>query len=290
VILGVCACFVASVVVQAEPPRFVSVDGHRMRVRIAGLNHARPGQPTVVLETGLAGPLTEWDRVFDKVSAFAPVLAYERAGVGQSESDGQRPTPQHIARRLRALLTATGLEPPYVLVGHSWGGPLIRMFAALHPRDVAGLVYVDPTDVRTEAEDLAYYKARGHTAEDVPALKKRRRQQFRAYGAEMSVALDLQDTHFAEFHALPPLPDVPVAVLMGTRFDPAPWAGEPCSPRECHDAWVQLRTGWLRALMKHSSDGTLTMSTKNGHGIPQEGPDLVVWAIQRVLGSARPRR
>jgi pimeloyl-ACP methyl ester carboxylesterase len=285
------AVFVSfSALLQAQDARVVTLDGYRTRVRIAGLEHAGSRQPSVVLESGLGGRLEGWDRVFERVAAFAPVLAYDRAGVGESESDQQPPTPRHIAARLHRLLGQVGLKGPYVLVGHSWGGPLIRMFAAAHPADVAGLVYVDPTDMRTEAEDRAYYVARGHRLEDVPALRKQRRERFRAYGAEMSVALDIEDSHFAEFHALPPLPDVPVSVLMAARFDPVPWAGQPCRPQDCHDAWVRLRTGWLARLARQSSVGTFTLTTNSGHDVPHEDPDLVVWAIERVLRHRPPSR
>jgi pimeloyl-ACP methyl ester carboxylesterase len=289
VIFALCAYLAASVV-RAQSPRVVPVDGHQMRVWIAGTNHAGPGHPTVVLESGLGGRLEEWDRVFSKVAAFASVVAYDRAGVGQSESDGELPTPRHVARKLHGLLAQIDMKPPYVLVGHSWGGPLIRMFAALYPQDTAGLVYVDPTDMRSEEQQLEYYKARGYAAADVPALREKKRQQFRAYGPEMSVAMDFEDTYFAEFRALPPPPDVPVSVVMATKFDPAPWAGEPCKPRDCHDAWVRLRIGWLTPLARQSSDGTFTLTTKSGHRVPQEDPDLVVWAIQRVLTSAQAGR
>jgi pimeloyl-ACP methyl ester carboxylesterase len=282
--LATLACAAGSVV-QAQDPRIVALDGYRTRVQTAGSAH---GGPTVVLESGLGGRLEGWDRVFGGVAAFAPVMAYDRAGVGESEPDEQPPTPRHVAQRLRRLLTELRLKGPYVLVGHSWGGPLIRMFAALHPREVAGLVYVDPTDMRTEEEALAYYVARGHRAEDVPELARRRRAQLRAWGAEMRVALDLEDRHFAEFHALPAPSGVPIAVLMATRFEEAPWAGEPCRPRDCHDAWVRLRTGWLSRLARQSDDGTFTLTTKSGHALPQEDPELVVWAIRRVVSSARP--
>ena len=106
----------------------------------------------------------------------------------------------------------------------------------------------------------------------------------------MSVAMDLEDSYFAEFRALPPPPDVPLTVVMATKFDPAPWAVEPCKPRDCHDAWVRLRIGWLTPLARQSSDGTFTLTTKSGHRVPQEDPDLVVWAIQRVLTSAQAGR
>jgi len=287
--LALCACLVAPVV-QAQNPRTVPVDGHQMRVSIAGTSHARPGHPTVVFESGLGGRLEGWGRVFSKVAEFAPVVAYDRAGVGQSESDNQPPTPRHVARKLHGLLAQMNVKAPYVLVGHSWGGPLIRMFAALYPQDVAGLVYVDPTDMRSEEQQLEYYKARGHAAADVPTIRERRRQQFRASGPEMQVALDLEQTYFAEFRALSAPPDVPVSVVMATRFDPAPWAGEPCAPRDCHDAWVRLRIGWLTPLARQSSDGTFTLTTKSGHDVPQEDPDLIVWAIQRVVTSAKAGR
>ena len=63
--------------------------------------------------------------VFAELATLAPVVAYDRAGNGQSPADGQPATPAHIAARLHALLGAAGIPPPYVLVGHSWGGPLI---------------------------------------------------------------------------------------------------------------------------------------------------------------------
>ena len=272
---------------SAQTPRIVQLDGRSVRVAIAGPGQAAVGTPTVVFESGLGAGLEVWDRVFTKVSAVAAVVAYDRAGIGQSESDGQPPTPRHVAGRLRRLLAQLDLKPPYVLVGHSWGGPLIRMFAALQTQEIAGLVYVDPTDMRSEAESLEYYLARGHAAADVPGIRKARRQRLAAVGPEMRVALDLEDTYFEELRALPRLPDVPVSVLMATKFDPAPWAGEPCEPRACHGAWVRLRTGWLTPLVRDSSSGTFTLTTSSGHDVPREDPDLIVWAIQRVLTAAR---
>jgi pimeloyl-ACP methyl ester carboxylesterase len=109
--------------------------------------------------------LNAWSPVLQDVSEFATVVAYDCAGIGGSEADGHAPTPTHVARKLRALLTGIGMSPPYVLVGHSWGGLLIRMFAAMYPGEVAGLVYVDPTDPRSLEQNLAYLQASGYSAD-----------------------------------------------------------------------------------------------------------------------------
>jgi pimeloyl-ACP methyl ester carboxylesterase len=108
---------------------------------MAGMQRA--GQaPTVVLESAFRERFESWDAIFDRVAALAPVLAYDRAGNRGSADDGEAPTPRHVAQRLHALLAAVGVKPPYVLVGHSWGGPLVRMYTALYPAEIAGIVYI----------------------------------------------------------------------------------------------------------------------------------------------------
>lgn len=121
--------------------RFVDVDagGHRVHMLIAG-----DAGPTVVLESGWPGGLG-WEAVRREVGRFARVVTYDRAGIGKSESG---PTPRdarQIATELHTALRSAGLGPPYVMVGQSMGGPYVRVFAGMYPRDVAGMVLVDPS-------------------------------------------------------------------------------------------------------------------------------------------------
>jgi len=118
----------------------VDVGGHRLQMLVVG-----DAGPTVVLETGWPGCGIGWDRVRGPVGRFARVVTYDRAGTGKSESG---PLPRHaeqIAKELHTALHNAGLQPPYILVGQSWGGPCIRVFAKLYPDDVSGMVLVDPT-------------------------------------------------------------------------------------------------------------------------------------------------
>src|SRR5262249_55229590 len=114
----------------------VTVSGHAMRVRIANLSNRKPGQPVVVFEGGSIQPLETWDTVFNKVAALAPTIAYDRSGIGKSEFDGEPQTFKHVASSLHALLAELKVPPPYVLVGHSLGGVLIRAFASDYPSEV----------------------------------------------------------------------------------------------------------------------------------------------------------
>jgi pimeloyl-ACP methyl ester carboxylesterase len=271
--------------VLAQDPRKVDVDGRQIRVRVGGLE--RSGTvPAVVLEAGARDVIESWDAVFTSIAAFAPVVAYDRVGNGLSEPDGQLPTPMRVAQTLRTLLTRVSLEPPYVLVGHSWGGPLIRTFAGVYPGDVAGLVHVDPTDMRTEEQDEAYFRAQGFAAD----ARERRRAEFqegaRRLGGEMQVIAEADRTFFAEIRALP-VPDVHVAVLMSARYDPSVWANRPCAPQECHDVWIRLRTEWLTAWVRQNRQGTFTLVANSGHYIQREDPALVVSVVRRIVEAAR---
>ncbi|NUR92455.1 MAG: alpha/beta hydrolase [Nonomuraea sp.] len=122
------------------PGRLVDIGGRRLHAMTASTE--LPG-PTVVLESGMGCPLEGWTWVQRAVAEYAPVVCYERAGIGRSDPPDEPLSADLATRDLRALLTALELPGPYILVGHSYGGLLIRHFAHLHPLDVAGLVFLD---------------------------------------------------------------------------------------------------------------------------------------------------
>ena len=105
---------------------------------------AGAGDATVVFEAGFGDDWTPWRQVATAVASEARVFAYSRPGYGQSEPSHDPRDAGHIVKDLRALLTARGFAPPYVLVGHSFGGTYMELFAKAHPDEVAGLVLVDP--------------------------------------------------------------------------------------------------------------------------------------------------
>jgi pimeloyl-ACP methyl ester carboxylesterase len=120
------------------PGRLVDIDGCRLHVQTAG-----NGQPTVVLESGLGGMSAAWGWIQPETAKFSSVVSYDRAGLGWSGPDLAPKTATLAARRLRALLLKSGVLPPYVLVGHSMGGLFVRVFAALFPDEIAGMVLLD---------------------------------------------------------------------------------------------------------------------------------------------------
>jgi pimeloyl-ACP methyl ester carboxylesterase len=121
------------------PGRMIEVHGHMMHVLATGA-----GSPTVVLETGAAGYFGIWEWVQHKVGKHTRVVSYDRAGLGFSEKAGGRRDAVSIARELDELLSRAGENPPYILVGHSFGGLLVMEYAHLYPEKTAGLVLADP--------------------------------------------------------------------------------------------------------------------------------------------------
>jgi pimeloyl-ACP methyl ester carboxylesterase len=123
------------------PGRLIDIGGWKLHLNCTG--EARPSQPTVILEPGLGDFSVEWGLVQPGIAKFARVCSYDRAGDGWSELGPHPRTFRQIVYELHTLLDKAGVKPPLLLVGHSYGGWLVRLYAATYPADVAGLVLVE---------------------------------------------------------------------------------------------------------------------------------------------------
>lgn len=272
----------------------VDFDGHPVRVMTAGFEHLERGQPVVVFESGGGGTgIGNWGSVFTDVAKFAPVVAYERGGVGESEWDGEPPTPERVTVRLHALLSELDAPPPYVLVGHSRGGPLIRMFAGRYPDEVVGLVYVDPTDfTQSRADGLALLSEIGIDESTWAAMD----EVFRdiSQQAEDPPGISAENEAIDSFlrmepeeRGLLPAPEVPLAVLLSGRYDggpPLPPGVEfPFEFRDYHEVHIRQRVRNMSAWALEAPEGFFVLATNAGHNVHQDDPALVVDAIRRIV-------
>jgi pimeloyl-ACP methyl ester carboxylesterase len=123
------------------PGRLVDVGGWRLHLNCVG--EARTSQPIVILEAGAGDFSVDWSLVQPSVARVARACSYDRAGSGWSDL-GPRPRTMHqLVYELHTLLEKAGERPPYVLVGHSYGGGLVRLYQLRYPADVAGVVLVE---------------------------------------------------------------------------------------------------------------------------------------------------
>lgn len=120
-----------------------SIGSHSLFLRVSGPPR-HPGDPVIIIEAGHSDGSLTWPAVQRHISQFARVCSYDRAGYGYSEPSSSPITGREIAEDLVVPLPAADIEPPYLLVGHSYSGILIReFFALLQPAEVARTVLVD---------------------------------------------------------------------------------------------------------------------------------------------------
>lgn len=121
--------------------QLVKVGRHTLHADIQGT-----GNQTVVFDSGLGCFSLEWSYIQQQLSDVATTVSYDRAGYGWSKRNKGNATSNEIVNDLRELLKCLKLKPPYLLVGHSFGGINMRLYAQLYPNEVSGLILIDPTN------------------------------------------------------------------------------------------------------------------------------------------------
>lgn len=244
----------------------VDVGGRRLFARWAGA-----GAVTVVLEAGQGATSNAWAKVFPPLARLTRTLAYDRAGLGRSDSTTAPITPQTTLDDLTQLLARTGQRPPYLLVGWSQGAIYARLFARAHARDVAGLVLVDP------APDglLDWIRANKPAADFARADA-----EMRAAGGGLTAEWLAGPQVFAAGKAAWPLPPAPVTIISATDVPPQPaWWSPPMRAYMRDEA---------RAITARVPGSRLVDAARSGHFVPGDRPDLVVDEVARLLRAVRP--
>lgn len=231
------------------------------------------GKPTVVFVAGFGTDLTTFSTVQKRASEFTKTLSYDRAGIGSSEQIDTERSLTNICNELHTLLQQEDIPSPYILVGHSYGGHMVRFFAHQYPQETAGLILIDATpewqdqEIKKSLSDREKFQFdslrevwKAGDALWTPGQRKES-EQFQA-SQEIMQQLKMPN-------------DIPVTVLTATNLPPSQFS----FLQGATDAKVRLHKEWLQdALqMKH------IITNKSGHFIHVDEPELVVGEIRAMM-------
>lgn len=251
----------------------INVGGHKLHIACRGT-----GKPPVIIEAGLGRSGAEWESVQATLASTTRVCVYDRAGLGQSDPPGsERRSAQLMVTELRVLLSRARVPGPFVLVGHSFGGLLVRLFASRYPLDAVGMVLVDSA----HEDEIARFREI-LTAEQREQSENQMRQRPSLTGPE---PVDL-DTSLVAVHERKWRADIPLVVLargtpLSTADVPPGWSAEQLARGEA------LRRELQQELASRSRKGKIVFVEGAGHFVHIDKPAAVLAAIREVVQAAR---
>ncbi len=273
--------------VDAPPGQRLDVGGYKLHIHCQGR-----GSPTVILDAGVGGFSLEWLPVQRALSAHTRVCAYDRAGYGWSDMGPLPRTTARISDELQRLLAAAAVQPPYVLVGHSFGGYSVQHYARSNPDKVAGMVLIEASHPE-QVERLPQYRQPRRPAlggRRVALLRQLRLhpnypepyeglayQLITTWKTAMTVHEEME--HFPrsaeQVRQAGELPDVPLLVLTrGLRVWPHTAYGD-----AMEFTWMALQD----ELAELDADAVHLIAEHSGHSIHMDEPGLVINAINTLL-------
>jgi pimeloyl-ACP methyl ester carboxylesterase len=289
-----------------EDGRLVDVGGYRLKLNCTGI-----GKPTVILEAGWGDLSGEWKAVQPGIGKFSRVCSYDRAGYGESDPGPMPRISVQIATELHALLRNAGEQPPYVLVGHSFGGYSVRVFNGLYPDEVAGIVLADATQ-----EDQYELLPKAWNAISAAQLRHCERQvryafflinlgvgrlMLKAQGADRGAYLILQ-TKYLRARASE-LEQIQVSAEQARRADhindktlvvltAADNTDSTLSRGLSNEDFDNFQRIWIDDLQMRlahlSSRGRRIIVDGSGHDIPSDRPAAIIEAVREIRAAVTP--
>lgn len=265
----------AVAVIGDIPTRMIDVGGRRLALTCSGR-----GSPVVVLETGLGAESNEWAMVQRAIQMLTRVCSYDRAGRGASDRASSPRDAVEMVDDLHKLLGAAEIPGPYVLVGQSLGGLLMRLYASRHRDRVAGLVLVD--SMHEDQFDVFAEMFPPPAPADPLALRETR--AFWTGGwrepASTEERIDLVSS-ITQVRRVVSLGDIPLHVITAGTF--LNQSLIPSARRvELQRRWEDLHKQFL----KLSSRATQSIVHSSGHFVQRDDPQVVIDAIRAVIGHA----
>lgn len=296
IITLVCIIFFSSILTfsQTLERKFVTINKKQMAYRTFGIENRKDNEPVIVFESGLGSGGGSYGSLFPFIQSSFAGIVYDRNGIGESEIDTSIKTDSDVIKRLQGLLITLRIKPPYLLVGHSIGGPLIRLYSSMYPHDVCGLFFIDPTDfMLTEEEDkrvkINTSSATGYRELLVKNFDHILNDSSTSSGFREEVKRErneISPIFFKRYNNLQPLKDIPVTIMISYNkhiehyeiemnenlklgINLIPWWKE----------LDRLRIDHYAEMIKNNGDSRLILLPRYSHGIHQQDPKSVAEAL-----------
>jgi pimeloyl-ACP methyl ester carboxylesterase len=272
------------------PGKLIDIGGRKLHLHCKGDAKG----PTVIIEGGALASGLSYMKAQDAITPIAKVCVYDRAGMGWSDA---APTPRSLESRaddLHVLLERSDLQGPYILVGHSAGGMMVRVFAHKYPKEIAAMILVEASEeqfnttpesltrIKQTATQLGFAVNVANAGQDIPQLRvpngppeqdlMQRVSAIKA-GQDDFVAMSNLPAELAKFGGLRTLGEMPLVVIRRGKPDPGFTEAQ-------NQQWIEAQA----RLATLSTRSVMLVAENSGHVVSADQPEMFAMAVRRVLG------
>jgi pimeloyl-ACP methyl ester carboxylesterase len=253
----------------------IDVGGRKLHCCVYGKD-----SPTVVLVSGFGAPQTYWNSVIPDLAVKTTVVTYDRAGIGKSEINDLPTHGEQSAKDLYVLLEKLAVPTPYILVGHSYGGSIVRLFASMYPDDMGGLILED-----AQHEDVLNEQRKILKGKDLETLE----QMVARFSTPENpkTEADYRNITTEQVRKSKPLPQIPfVVITAGDRSKAMP----PMFSDESKAQIAKLGLEMQKRLVALISGGKHIVVDGAGHNIHSEKPEALIAPVVEMIKKVREKK